>query len=73
MTSTQLPWSTITLFKSYPSIQKVTTEASLCSWIVPILSSSEKLNEGRIFNLALFGSELGSSVGDQATDITLAG
>ena len=41
--------------------------------MVPILSSSEKLNKGRISSLALFGSELESSAGDLATDITLEG
>ena len=41
--------------------------------MVPILSSFEKLNEGRISILALFGSELESSAGDLATNITVKG
>ena len=41
--------------------------------MVPILSSSKKLNEGRIYILALFGSELEYSTNDLATDITLEG
>ena len=41
--------------------------------MVLILSLSEKLSANRIFLLALFGSELGSSVGSWATDITLEG
>ena len=72
MTSTQLPCSTITLFTSYSLILRVITKASSCGWIVSILSSSEKLNEGQISNLAFFGSELRSPASDLATDITLA-
>ena len=47
--------------------------ASSCGYMVPILSLSEKLNVGGIFILALFDSELESSVGGRATDITLEG
>jgi len=36
-----------------------------------ILSSSKKLNAGRVSNLALFGPELAPSAGSRATDITL--
>ena len=39
--------------------------------MVPTLSSSEKLSDGQNSILALFGSELESSVGSLATDITL--
>ena len=41
--------------------------------MVPILPLSEKLNAGRISTLALFGSELESSTGSRATNITLEG
>ena len=41
--------------------------------MVSILSSSEKLNTGWTFTLALFGLGLESSAGGQATDITLDG
>ena len=41
--------------------------------MVPILSSSKKPKTGWISILALFGSELESSAGSRATDITLEG
>ena len=41
--------------------------------MVPILSSSEKLNASWISTLALFGSELDSLADGQAIDITLEG
>ena len=41
--------------------------------MVPILFSSEKLNDGRISILAFFDSELESSVSSRAIDITLEG
>ena len=41
--------------------------------MVPILSSSEKLNADRISTLALFGLKLESSACSQAIDITLKG
>ena len=41
--------------------------------MVSILSSSEKPRTGWISILALFGSELGSSAGNRATNITLEG
>ena len=41
--------------------------------MVQNLSSSEKLSAGWISILALFGSELESSAGSRATDITLDG
>ena len=41
--------------------------------MVPILSSSKKLSAGRISTLAFFGSELESSIGSRATNITLEG
>ena len=73
MTSTQLPWSTITLFTSYPPILRVTTKASSCGWMVPAISSFEKLNADRISTLSLFGPKLTSSAGSRATDIILEG
>ena len=73
MISAPLPWSVNTLFTSYHLILRVTTKASSCGYMVPTLSSSTKLNAGRISTLALFNSELESSVGSQATDITLEG
>ena len=39
--STTLPWSTNTLFTSYPHILRVTTKVSSWGWMVPILSFSE--------------------------------
>ena len=41
--------------------------------MVPLLSSSKKLNAGQISTLALFNSELESSADNQATEITLEG
>ena len=41
--------------------------------MVPILSSSQKLNTGRISTLALFDSELELSADSRATDTTLEG
>ena len=61
MISAQLPRSTIIFFTSYPLILKVTTKVSLCGWMVPNLSSSEKLSDGQNSILSLFGSELESS------------
>ena len=63
----------MTLFTSYPLILRMTTKASSYGWMVPILSSSKKLNESWIYSLALFGLELVSSAGDLTTDITLEG
>ena len=71
--STPWPWSTITLFTLYPHIRKVTTKASSCGWMIPILSSFKKLSASRISTLALFGSELESSTSCRAIDITLEG
>ena len=71
--SAALPWSTITLFTSYPPILKVTTRASSCDCMVPYLSTSEKLNTRGTFVLFLFGTELHSSSEQQDTDITLEG
>jgi len=51
----------------------MTTKTSSCSYIVPILSSSEKLNADWILTLALFDSELGSSANSRATNNTLKG
>ena len=39
--------------------------------MVPILSSSKKLNVDRVSNLALFGPKLVPPAGSRATDITL--
>ena len=58
ITSTPLPWSTITLFTSYPPILSVITKASSYGCMVPTLSSSEKLNAGRASTLALFGTRI---------------
>ena len=71
--STALPWSTSTLFTSYPPILRVTTKVSSWGWMVLILSSSEKPRTSWISILALFGSKLESSVGGQVKDITLDG
>ena len=55
------PWSTITLFTSYPPILRVTTRVSSCGCMVPYFSASEKLNTRGTFVLILFDTELGSS------------
>ena len=68
-----LPWSTITLFTSYPTILSVITKASSWGCVVLILSSSEKLSVSWISTLALFSSGLVSSADSRATDITLEG
>ena len=49
----------------------VTTKVLSCGWMVPILSSFEKLSASRISTLAFFGSKLESSTGNRATDIIL--
>ena len=71
--SAPLPWSTNTLFTSYPSILRVTTKASSYGYMVPILFLFEKLKVSWISTLALFGLKLKSSTYSQATDITLEG
>ena len=71
--STPLPWSTDTLFTSYPHILNVTTRASSCGCMVPTLSSFEKLSASRTSTLALLGSRLKSLAGGRVIDITLEG
>ena len=71
ITSTALPWSTSTLFTSYPPILSVTTRASSWDWMVPILSPSENPSTGEAHFLAFLDSQLSSSVESWATDITL--
>ena len=71
--STALPWSTNIHFTSYPPILSMTTRASLWGWMVSILSSSKKPSTYGASFLALFDSELLSSMDSWATDITLEG
>ena len=59
--SPPFPWSTNTLFTSYPLMQRVTTRASSRGWKVPILSSLEKTKVGCIFVLPLLDSQTCSS------------
>ena len=71
--SAPLPWSTITLFLSYPSIISMTIKASSWGYMVSILSSSKKLSAYWIPILAFSGFELVSSANSWAIDITLEG
>ena len=52
-------------------ILRVTTRALLWGWMVPILFLFENPKIGWMSILALFSLELESSIGSQATDITL--
>ena len=51
----------------------MTTKASSYGYMVPTLSSSEKLIAGQFSSLAFFGSGFESSEGSRATNITLEG